>query len=175
MKLEFSPTDFPKILEHQISRKSVQWSQFDPCARTDGQAGGQTDRKQLIVAFHSHAKAPNNLTESTAINQTGTSRRNTILPLFSTIPESCPSPEVKLKQSEQHLSRSQSPCDKTSCVATLLWSTTHKNVPRPIYNPRTEPDASDEHPTAIIRFWCPIASKHLDSKEVQNSLKLYIQ
>jgi len=41
---------------------------------TDGRADVQTDRKQLIVAFHNYAKAPNNETDSTAINHTGTSR-----------------------------------------------------------------------------------------------------
>jgi hypothetical protein len=42
---------------------------------TDGQAGVQTYRKQFIVAFHDYAKAPNNLTDSTAINHTGTSQQ----------------------------------------------------------------------------------------------------
>jgi hypothetical protein len=40
----------------------------------DGWADRQTDSKQLTVTCHNYGKAPNNLTEGTAINPPGTSR-----------------------------------------------------------------------------------------------------
>jgi hypothetical protein len=53
MKLEFSQQIFEKILEYQISRKSVQWE--PSCSmRTDR----QSDTTNLIVASRNFANAP---------------------------------------------------------------------------------------------------------------------
>ena len=48
--------DFRKILKYQISRKSVLW-QLSYSTRTDGQSGGWTDMKKLIVAFSNFVNA----------------------------------------------------------------------------------------------------------------------
>jgi hypothetical protein len=55
-------TVFRKILEYQISWKTVQWepscSMRKTDGRTNGQTDGRTDMRKLIVAFKNFANAP---------------------------------------------------------------------------------------------------------------------
>ena len=55
MKVEFFFTDFLKMLNHIISRKSVQWE-----PRCSMQTDEQTDTTKLTVAFRNFANAPKN-------------------------------------------------------------------------------------------------------------------